>query len=313
MTAPATLEPPELAATVHEAFAVRLPNFEGPFDLLLGLIARRRLDVTEVALSLVTDEFIAYTRARGGEWDLDQSSEFLVVAATLLDYKAARLLPAGAVEDEADLALLEARDLLFARLLQYRAYQQAAAALSRRIDDEARWHPREVGLEERHAQLLPELVLAAGPHDLARLAAGALAPRPEPSVAVAHLHAPPVSVHEQVQVLVERLRRLGTASFRALVADSRGTVWVVARFLALLELYRERAVHFEQLHPLGELTVRWSGEHAEHLSAGLGAEFDSGGFDSGGFDSGGFDSGGFDSTGFDGAGGEPVDDPAARP
>jgi segregation and condensation protein A len=242
-----------------EQFEVHLENFDGPFDLLLSLIAKHKLDITEVALSRVTDDFVAYIRSTGPEWDLDQTSEFLVVAATLLDLKAARLLPAGEVEDEDDLALLEARDLLFARLLQYMAYKEVAAVFAARMGAEALRYPRAVGLEDRYARLLPEVVLAFGPSELAAMAAGALQPQPTPTIATAHLHQPRVSIREQAAVLVDRLRRSRAASFRALSADCPTTLHVVARFLALLELYRERVVAFEQVAPLGELTVRWTG------------------------------------------------------
>ncbi|MGW2644310.1 segregation and condensation protein A [Streptomyces sp. NPDC001393] len=240
-------------------FKVRLANFEGPFDLLLQLISKHKLDVTEVALSKVTDEFMAHIRAMGPDWDLDQTTEFLVVAATLLDLKAARLLPAAEVEDEADLALLEARDLLFARLLQYRAYKQIADIFNRRLDDEARRWPRTVGLEPHHAELLPEVVISIGPDGFARLAVKAMQPKPKPQVYVDHIHAPLVSVQEQAGIVVARLRELGEASFRALVEDTDDTLTVVARFLALLELYREKAVALEQEAALGELLVRWTG------------------------------------------------------
>lgn len=233
--------------------------FEGPFDLLLGLIAKHRLDVTEVALSRVTDEFIAHITANGPEWDLDQATDFLVVAATLLDLKAARLLPSGEVEDEEDLALLEARDLLFARLLQYRAYQQVAAVFAGRMVREAGRFPRAVTLERQFAGLLPEVLLGLGPQQLAALAARALAPRPVPTVATEHLHVPRVSVREQAAILLAMLRRSPSATFRALTADCAGTPVVVARFLALLDLYSEGAVSFEQVSPLGELHVRWTG------------------------------------------------------
>ncbi|WP_208031448.1 segregation and condensation protein A [Streptomyces cyanogenus] len=244
-------------------FKVRLANFEGPFDLLLQLISRHKLDVTEVALSKVTDEFMAHIRAMGPDWDLDQTTEFLVVAATLLDLKAARLLPAAEVEDEADLALLEARDLLFARLLQYRAYKQVADIFNQRLDDEARRHPRTVGLEPQHAELLPEVVISIGAEGFARLAVKAMQPRPRPQVYVDHIHAPLVSVQEQAGIVIARLRELGEASFRALVEDTDDTLTVVARFLALLELYREKAVALEQEAALGELTVRWTGGDAD--------------------------------------------------
>lgn len=257
---------------VTDPFEVHLDVFDGPFDLLLGLIAKHKLDVTEVALSKVTDDFIAHIRARGSHWDLDQASEFLVVAATLLDLKAARLLPSGQVEDEEDLALLEARDLLFARLLQYRAYKEVAGVLATRMAAEAHRRPRVVGLEERFAALLPEVVMGLGPEELAALAARALTPRPKPAIPTAHLHQQQVSVREQAAVLVDRLRRQGTATFRALSADCPSTLHVVARFLALLELYRERAVSFDQLTPLGELTVRWTG--SDEVEPDVGEEFD---------------------------------------
>ncbi|MGW7043013.1 segregation and condensation protein A [Streptomyces avermitilis] len=240
-------------------FKVRLANFEGPFDLLLQLISKHKLDVTEVALSKVTDEFMAHIRAMGPDWDLDQTTEFLVVAATLLDLKAARLLPTAEVEDEADLALLEARDLLFARLLQYRAYKQIADIFNRRVEEEARRYPRTVGLEPHHAELLPEVVISIGAEGFAKLAVKAMQPKPRPQVYVDHIHAPLVSVQEQAGIVVARLRELGEASFRALVEDTDDTLTVVARFLALLELYREKAVALDQETALGDLMVRWTG------------------------------------------------------
>jgi segregation and condensation protein A len=247
------------AGEVH-AFQVHLGAvFEGPFDLLLGLIAKHKLDVTEVALAKVTDEFIGHIRAGGADWDLGQATEFLVVAATLLDLKAARLLPSGEVESEEDLALLEARDLLFARLLQYRAYKQAAAFLAARMAEERGRFVRAVTLEPQFATLLPEVLLGLGPQEFAVLAARALAPKPVPEISMAHLHAVKVSVREQAAILVAALRRAGSSTFRALTADCEGTVYVVARFLALLELYREGAVMFDQVSPLGELHIRWTG------------------------------------------------------
>ncbi|MDX3096968.1 segregation/condensation protein A [Streptomyces sp. ME19-03-3] len=239
-------------------FTVRLANFEGPFDLLLQLISKHKLDVTEVALSRVTDEFMAHIRAMGPDWDLDQTTEFLVVAATLLDLKAARLLPAAEVEDEEDLALLEARDLLFARLLQYRAYKQVAAIFAERLEAEALHHPRTVGLEPQHAELLPEVVLSIGPERFARLAVKAMQPKPQPQVYVDHIHAPLVSVREQAEHVVAVLRERGEASFAELTFDAPDTLTVVARFLALLELYREKAVALDQEEALGTLLVRWT-------------------------------------------------------
>nr|WP_202867426.1 segregation/condensation protein A [Kribbella pittospori] len=249
------------AVAEGKGFSVHLVNFEGPFDLLLQLISKHKLDITEIALSVITDDFIAHIKALGSEWDLDQTSEFLLIAATLLDLKAARLLPKGEVEDDEDLALLEARDLLFARLLQYRAFKQIAALIQERMAAEARRFPRAVGVEPRFAELLPEVLLGIDPAGLAALAARALAPKdnlPE-GVSLAHLHAPTVTVREQALVIVDRLRRQRSTTFRALVSDSPDTVTTVCRFLALLELFREAAVSFDQVTPLGELTIRWTG------------------------------------------------------
>jgi segregation and condensation protein A len=263
---------PSAAPRDSAPFAVRLDNFEGPFDLLLSLIAKHRLDVTEVALSEVTDEFISFIRAAGPEWDLEQTSSFLLVAATLLDLKAARLLPHGDVEDEEDLALLEARDLLFARLMQYKAFKLVASVLEGRMGVEARRSPRVVGLEERFATLLPDVLIGLGLEEFAALAARALEPKPVQELSLAHIHAPTVSVREQATLVVERLRRQGTMTFRALSGDSPDTVTTVARFLALLELFREGVVSFDQVTPLGELTVRWTGGDA--VDAEVSDEFD---------------------------------------
>ena len=258
---------PDLDGAQDAGFQVRLDVFEGPFDLLLGLINKHQLDVTDVALSKVTDDFIAHIRALGAGWDLGQATEFLVIAATLLDLKAARLLPGSDVEDEEDLALLEARDLLFARLLQYRAYKRAAAHLGGLLAAEARRFPRQVALEPRYAGLLPEVLLGLGPEEFSRLAARALAPRAEEVVAVDHAHGGTVSVREQTALLHARLLRTGGASFRSLTADCKGTLEVVARFLGLLELYREGLVSFEQAEALSELRVRWTGP-TEHQQGG---------------------------------------------
>ncbi|MGC4792139.1 segregation and condensation protein A [Micromonospora sp. DT178] len=246
-------------AAESAGFTVRLANFTGPFDLLLQLIGKHKLDVTEVALHRVTDEFIAYIRAMGDQWDLDEASEFLLIAATLLDLKAARLLPAAEVEDEEDLALLEARDLLFARLLQYKAYKEAAAHIAALEEVGGRRYPRAVTLEARYADALPDLVLGIGPERLLKLAVRAMTPKPVPEVSIAHVHMVRVSVREHAGILTERLRRAGTATFSLLCADCEATLEVVARFLALLELYREGLVAFVQEQALEELTVRWTG------------------------------------------------------
>ncbi len=263
MTAPAGTAEEAVAvndsevATQPSVFSVHVGDFEGPFELLLSLISKHKLEVTELALHRVTDEFISYIRAKGVTWDLDEASGFLVVAATLLDLKAARLLPSGEVEDEEDLALLEARDLLFARLLQYRAYKEVAALLADRMTTANKCLPRTVGLEPQFAALLPEVLIGIGLEQFAMLAAKTLAPKPVDEVSISHIHVQRVSVREQAAIIVERLRRQGTSTFRALIADCDSTLLVVGRFLALLELYRESAVSFEQITPLGDLTIRW--------------------------------------------------------
>ena len=255
-------------------FRVRLDEFEGPFDLLLSLISKHKLEVTELAIHQVTDDFVAHIRAQGSEWDLDETTEFLVIAATLLDLKTARLLPSGEVEDEEDIALFEARDLLFARLLQYRAYKEVAAIFAARMANEARRHPRAVGLEPQFASLLPEVLLGIGPEQFALLAGEAMAPREQPQMSVAHLHSPRVSVREQAAVIVARLRRSGSATFRSLIADADSTLVVVGRFLALLELFREGVIAFEQAVALGELQVRWTGGERDEVE--VDDEFDDG-------------------------------------
>jgi segregation and condensation protein A len=247
---------------VSGGFSVHLANFDGPFDLLLQLISRHKMDVTEVALSMVTDEFIAFIRgleASGEGWDLDQATEFLVVAATLLDLKAARLLPSGEVEDEEDLALLEARDLLFARLLQYRAFKEIAATFSERILAADKSFPRVVALDPALASLLPEVLIGVGAQRFAAIAERVLTPKVSPVVAVEHLHMPLVSVTEESKRVVEALRNSKSLSFRNLISDADSTLVVVARFLALLDLYRQGVLRFDQVVALGELHISWTG------------------------------------------------------
>jgi segregation and condensation protein A len=251
-------------------FQVNLTNFEGPFDLLLQLISKHELDITEVALSAVTGEFIAYIKELGD--DLEQTTNFLLVAATLLDLKTARLLPQAEVEDEEDLALLEARDLLFARLMQYRAFKQVAGIMAERLAQESRRFARVVALEPRFADLLPEVLISVGPHELALLAAKAFEDKPVPILSLAHLHAPQVSVREQAHLVVDQLRRKGGMTFRALTSDAPDLATKVARFLAVLELFREGAISFEQATPLGDLHIRWTGTDDGDID--VGAEFD---------------------------------------
>jgi len=244
----------------ENAFSVHLSNFDGPFDLLLQLISRHKMDITEIALGVVTDDFIAYIRALEGSengWDLDQTTEFLVVAATLLDLKAARLLPSGEIEDEGDLALLEARDLLFARILQYRAFKEIAAIFHERIDIAEKSFARLVAMEPHFAQLLPEVLIGVGPARFGTIAERVLFPKAPLTLSIDHIHRPLVSVTEEAAKIVDMLRKNGRASFRNLIADADSTMVVVARFLALLELYREGALRFEQVMALGDLQITW--------------------------------------------------------
>lgn len=246
----------------ESGFSVHLDNFDGPFDLLLQLISRHKLDITEISLSLVTDEFIAFIRAleaSGEGWRLDQATEFLVIAATLLDLKAARLLPSGEIEDEEDLALLEARDILFARLLQYRAFKEVAASFQDAIANADKSFPRVVALDPALAALLPEVLIGVGPQRFAAIAERVLTPKAPPVVAVEHLHSALVSVTEESKLVVEALRKGRTVSFRNLIQGADSTLVVVARFLALLDLYRQGALRFEQVVALGELQISWVG------------------------------------------------------
>jgi segregation and condensation protein A len=264
-----------LRRTDSQPFEVHLDVFQGPFELLLGLIAKHRLDITEIALAEVTFEFMAHIRAHQAsetEWDLSQASEFMLVAATLLDIKSAHLLPQRLPQDEEDLALIEARDLLFARLLQYRAYKQVAGAFAQRMATAGLMTARQAGLDPHFAALLPELVMGVTPEQLARTAGRAITPKVVPTISLEHLHAPAVNVREQAALMVARLRQSRSCSFRALVADADSTLVIVARFLALLELFHGSVLTFEQSEALGELMVAWTGEDVGEI--GVSDEFD---------------------------------------
>jgi segregation and condensation protein A len=276
--ATAQLEPaaaPESEGAAAPGFSLTLANFSGPFDLLLSLIAKREMDITEVALSAVTDEFLSYLHGLDSEEELDRASEFLVVAATLLDLKVAGLLPQGELVDAEDVALLEARDLLFARLLQYRAFKEAAAWFSEGLERESTRHARVVRLEDRFRERAPELVWTLTADDFAALAALAFAPKEIPTVGLDQLHAPLVSIREQAAQVVALLRGGEAVTFRQLIAGIEQKGVVVARFLAVLELLRHAAISFEQLEPLGDLTLRWTAaQWSDENLAALGADYD---------------------------------------
>lgn len=263
---PAEAGPDAPAAT---GFTVSLANFDGPFDLLLGLIAKREMDVTAVAISAVTDEFISYVRGLSHHQALDESSNFILIAATLLDLKAAQLLPGGQVESEEDIAALEARDLLFARLLQYRAFKHIAGHLAEQIQAHSDRFPRQPGTHPELAQLLPELVFKSTPEDLKTIAERAFArPAMEPDhIRFEHLHSHAVDIRAEMAVMTALLREAGAASFTELIREAESRLVVVVRFLGLLELYRDRDVAFEQDAPLGELRVIWSGPASGEVAA----------------------------------------------
>ena len=269
-------EPQQPAAAENpEGFRVSLSIFDGPFDLLLTLISKHELDITEVSLSKVTDEFISYLRDLDSGDELDEASEFLVVAATLLDMKVAGLLPQGELVDAESVALLEARDLLFARLLQYRAFKEVSAWFATRLQAEDRRHARTVRLDAKYRNTVPELVWTLSPDDFAALALLAMTPKEIPQVGLDHLHAPLVSIREQAAVVVSMLRTAGSLSFRQIVAGVTQPGVFVARFLSVLELYRHNAIGFEQLEPLGDITLRWTAERwSEENLATLGADYD---------------------------------------
>ncbi|UWF76830.1 segregation and condensation protein A [Microbacterium neungamense] len=283
-SAPAPVEGPDASTGSADAstgsasdtgFRVSLGNFDGPFDLLLNLISKHELDITEVSLSKVTDEFISYLKELDGDEELEQASEFLVVAATLLDMKVAGLLPQGELVDAEAVALLEARDLLFARLLQYRAFKEVSVWFARCLQREERRHVRAVPLDEKHRRKTPELVWTLSKEDFAALAVLAFAPKEIPTVGLDHLHAPLVSIREQAATVVTLLRSTESMTFRELVSGVTEPGIVVARFISVLELYRHAALSFEQLEPLGELTLRWSAESwSDEMLATLGADYD---------------------------------------
>ncbi|QDE36627.1 segregation/condensation protein A [Microbacterium foliorum] len=271
----APAEAAQEAPVPDAGFRVSLSNFDGPFDLLLNLISKHEMDITEVSLSAVTNEFIAYLRELDDDEELDQASEFLVVAATLLDMKVAGLLPQGELVDAEAVALLEARDLLFARLLQYRAFKEVSAWFARCLQREDRRHVRAVRLDEKHRRKTPELVWSLNVDDFAALALLAFAPKEIPHVGLDHLHAPLVSIREQAAIVVTLLRAAESVSFRELVAGVSEPGIVVARFISVLELYRHAALSFEQLEPLGELTLRWAADSwSDETLASLGADYD---------------------------------------
>ncbi|MFD1720654.1 segregation and condensation protein A [Amnibacterium endophyticum] len=241
-----------------EVFRVRVGGFDGPFDLLLDLIGRHELEVTALSLSAVTDEFLAHLGRLGDAVGLETQSSFLVVGTTLLDAKIAGLLPQGEAVDPEAVAVLEARDLLFARLLQYRAYREASAWFGDAFETEASRHAHPGSLEDRVRPAAPPAEVPLDLAAFALLAASALTPRPVPTVGTDHLHAPPERVRLHAAEVVALLRDGRPRAFLELTGPDATRAVVVARFLAVLELHRQSAIVLEQVDPLGALVVRWT-------------------------------------------------------
>ncbi len=271
-----TVPSPPVDFEASTGFRLAVGEFDGPFDLLLTLLAKHELDITEIALSVVTNEFIKYVKGLDPHEELEQATEFLVVAATLLDLKVAGLLPQGELVDADDVAAFEARDLLFARLLQYRAFKEVSQWFADNFDREWTRHARTVRLEDKYRQKVPELIWSTSAEDFAAIALLALTSKEIPLVGLDHLHAPLVSIREQAATVVSMLRSGKSLTFRQLIADAGGvTGVVVARFLAVLELYRHSAIAFEQDEPLGDLTISWTAENwTDDKLANLGADYD---------------------------------------
>lgn len=242
----------------EQAFRVSLEVFEGPFDLLLSLISKHELDIVDISLTQVTNEFIARVSDLESQGRLGEVSSFLVMSATLLDIKIASLLPKGEVIDPEDVALLEARDLLLARLLQYRAFKGAAKWVAEQLDREQGRYVRAVPLDAEFRAPRPEAAWQITPADFAGYAISAFTREHNPVLSIDHLHAPRVSIREQTGIIVARLRRQQQLTFTELIADAQTVGEVVARFLGILELFRNDAVMFEQVEPLGALSVAWT-------------------------------------------------------
>ena len=266
---------PEVARPNSDDFHVHLENFSGPFDLLLSLISKHKMDITEVALATVTDEFIAYIRmadfdevagntllSKNARRNLGMASEFLLIAATLLDLKAARLLPTTDQDTEDALELLEARDVLFTKLLQYRAFKHLSQEFSERLEQQSASIPRATRLDPELAGLLPPLVWNLSPARLSLLAQQALGERQEiapPQVSVAHLHGSSLSVTDEAPTVISKLRAAGTLTFTELVVETDDQLVIVIRFLILLELFREAQITFQQTSALAPLSITWVG------------------------------------------------------
>jgi segregation and condensation protein A len=244
--------------------------FEGPFDLLLHLIARQEVDLYEVSLTGIVDAYLAELD-RMGPLDLEVATEFLVIAATLVELKTRRLLPepVGDGLDADDLALFEQRDLLLAQLLECKTFAQAGESLGRMLDAGARSSPRTAGPEAWFLAQAPDLLAGVTPDDLARALVRAATPRPPPKVDLFHVAPNPVSVGDALAELLATIPAAGTISFREITAGMGGGIELVVRFLAVLELYKQGLVELDQASTFGELRITWAGDDdANHDRAG---------------------------------------------
>ena len=248
------------------AYAVSTPVFEGPFDLLLHLVTNQQVELSEISLSSIIEGFLAELDAMG-TMDLEVGSEFLLIAAVLVELKAKRLLPRPeGVDLDDELALWEERDLLLARLLECKTFKDASGALAGLAEAAALCWPRHVGPDERFAGLVPDLLADVTPERLHAAFVRATAPKPVPTVDLSHVTPIRVSVGDALEELCHELPRVGRISFRRLTADLVEKIDVVVRFLALLELYKQGLVELEQATTIGELEVVWTGPS---VAAGL--------------------------------------------
>jgi segregation and condensation protein A len=244
----------------HVPYTVSTPVFEGPFDLLLHLITREQVDLWEVSLSDIVDGYVATLEQMQAALDLEVATEFLLIAAVLLELKARRLLPGrDDVELEEELALWEERDLLLARLLECKTFKDAAAAMNRLMDAAALSWPRQAGLDERYADIAPDLLAEVTPVRLRDALQVLLAPKPMAQVLLDHVAPVRISVQDAVQELLQELPGTGRTSFSRLTEGLTARLEVIVRFLALLELYKQGLVDLEQATSFAELHVYWMG------------------------------------------------------
>lgn len=241
-------------------YQVHLPVFEGPFDLLLHLIAKRELDIYEISLATITEEYLAHLQAMQ-DLDLEIATEFLIVAATLVEMKAARLLPGPPREDE-DGLLLSDRDVLIARLLEYRAFKDAAAVLRGRIEDNAGHFPREAGPGADFAHLCPDLLARTSPQKLADLAVKILTPKPKRVLDLSHITPIRATVADAAEAIRSILSHLRRGTFRQLTEGVETRIEVIVRFLALLELLKAGEIDAAQADRFGDINVVWQGRKA---------------------------------------------------